>query len=104
MTKDILKRFQCIDALIQKEETGTPEDLAQKIGLSKRTIYYYLDLMKKLGAPIAYNILTKSYYYKEDGCFVCAFSFGADNDNSKKAKPIVPVKSMKEYIEKLHAT
>lgn len=71
MKHEFLERFQNIDTLIQEHKTGTPADLAQTIGVSKRTIYKYIRVMKNLGAPIAFNAMTRTYYYTIEGSFVC---------------------------------
>ena len=47
------------------QRTGKPIDLAQKIGVSERSIYNYISYMKKeLNAPIDYIVQKESYYYK----------------------------------------
>lgn len=70
---DILQRLQIIDTLIQKEKTGTPSELAGKLGLSDRSVYEYLTLMKKLNAPIKFCPIRKSYYYDRKGKLVISF-------------------------------
>ncbi len=53
-----------IHELIQVEFTGSPKDFAEKITVSERTIYNYLEFMKnELQAPIIYNTSKKSYCY-----------------------------------------
>lgn len=53
-----------IHELIQVELTGSPKDLADKISVSERTIYNYLEFMKnELQASIVYNTSKKSYCY-----------------------------------------
>ena len=84
MINEIIKRLKYIDTLIQEHKTGTAADLGEVIGVSERTVYKYLKMMKRLGAPIAFNAFTKTYYYKKEGNFVCAFSFSASNDPHKR--------------------
>ncbi len=53
-----------IHELILLEFTGNPKSFADKLGVSERTIYNYLEYMKtELRAPIVYNSLKKSYCY-----------------------------------------
>lgn len=73
MLNDILQRLEVIDTLIQKEKTGTPSQLARKIGLSDRSVYEYLTLMKKLNSPIKFCPIRKSYYYDRKGRLVISF-------------------------------
>lgn len=58
-----LERLKAIHDLIEKEQTGTPEEFARKIRVSKRHLYYILDELRLLGAPIRYNTNAKTYIY-----------------------------------------
>lgn len=88
MKHEFLEWFQHIDTLIQEHKTGTPADLAQTEGVLKRTIYKYVRVMKNLGAPIAFNAMTKTYYYTIEGSFVGALSFSGKNDYSKEGQSL----------------
>lgn len=61
-----------IDQLIRLQATGTPEDFASRLGISKTKLYRVIGVMKKLNAPIEYNIHLESFVYEES----VAFSFG----------------------------
>jgi predicted DNA-binding transcriptional regulator YafY len=73
MPRTFIKRFQTIDRLIQRKATGSTEQLAEKIGVSKRTIIEFINIMKETGAPIYFCRIKKSYCYKEDGNFNISF-------------------------------
>lgn len=73
MQKEIFERLERIDYLIRIKGTGTPAELATRIGVSERSIFEYLNLMKDLGAPIKYSQYRQSYYYDEEGSFVISF-------------------------------
>ena len=73
MQKEIFHRLERIDHLIRIKATGTPTELASKLGISERSVYEYLNLMKELGAPIKFNSYRQSYYYDEDGGFNISF-------------------------------
>ncbi len=75
MTTDTLERLQRIDHLIRTKATGTPSRLAERIGVSERCLYKYLNLMKDFGAPIKFSNVRQSYYYDEDGSFIVSFAF-----------------------------
>jgi predicted DNA-binding transcriptional regulator YafY len=76
MQKEIFQRLTRIDHLIRIKGTGTPAQLADKIGISERSTYEYLRLMKDFGAPVSYSRQRKSYYYKEEGRFTISFLSG----------------------------
>ena len=73
MQKEIFQRLRRIDQLIRVKSTGTPAQLAGKIGISERSTYEYIRLMKEFGAPVEYSRQRKSYYYKEEGTFTISF-------------------------------
>lgn len=58
--------------LVLAEMTGSPQKLADKLGISVRSVYNYIGFMKKeLNAPIAYEVRKTSYYYQR----ICELSF-----------------------------
>ena len=70
---DTLKRLKRIDFLIQSKSTGTPNELAEKLNISERWVYEYINILKNLGAPIKYCDITRSYLYEDDGKFLIEF-------------------------------
>jgi predicted DNA-binding transcriptional regulator YafY len=68
-TRKIIEILQRMDQMIRMQSTGGPEDFASRLGVSKRSLYYYLRLLKELGAPIRYSSWHDSYEYFEDGKF-----------------------------------
>ena len=73
MQKEIFQRLDRIDQLIRIKGTGTPAQLAGKIGLSERSMYEYIRLMKEFGAPVVYSRERQSYYYLNEGRFIVRF-------------------------------
>lgn len=74
MQLEQIRRFGQLDHLIRIKGTGNPEQLASRLGVSKRMVFKYISTMKRLGAPIKYCIFRCSYYYECDGQFK-GFSF-----------------------------
>ena len=58
-------KLEQLDQLIRLKATGASKDLAKKMNISRRSVYYLLDTMKNLGAEIEYNQRVKTYYYKK---------------------------------------
>ncbi|HXD76367.1 MAG TPA: hypothetical protein VN616_01095 [Puia sp.] len=73
MQKEIFNRLDRIDQLIRIKGTGTPAQLAGKLGLSERSTYEYIRLMKDFGAPVVYSRDRQSYYYLHEGRFIVSF-------------------------------
>ena len=60
-----LNRLQQIDQLIRQKRTGNAEELAQKLRISRRLVYYWLDELKDMGLEIDYNREVKSFIYQK---------------------------------------
>lgn len=59
-----------IDSLIRKRATGSPEQMARRLGISRSTWFNYLNVLKDdLGFPIEYDRLAQTYYYSQPGTF-----------------------------------
>ncbi len=58
-----IERLEKIDKLIRKRRTGTPEELARNIGVSRRQLYNYLDELRSYGVEINYFRVCQSYRY-----------------------------------------
>jgi len=66
-----IDRLKHMDSLLRRNATGTPEQFASKLGISKSTLYDNLKDFKELGAEIGYCKYLESYYYEDD----CALFF-----------------------------
>ena len=55
--EEILSRIARIDQLIKMKATGSPEELAERLEISKRQVYRYLDMIKNQGKDIYYEPL-----------------------------------------------
>jgi predicted DNA-binding transcriptional regulator YafY len=71
--KSLLHRLIRLDYLIHLKATGKPADCANKIGISERSLYDYLKILKEMGAPIKFSRNRGTYYYNEDGRFRISF-------------------------------
>ena len=47
---DDLRRIHKIHKLIKGQQTGSPEDLASLICVSRRELYYIIEVLKNMGA------------------------------------------------------
>ena len=62
-----IERIKRLNALIKREATGTPLQLAEKLNVSKSTANRLIAELKDLGAPIQYCKYSQSYKYTEAG-------------------------------------
>jgi len=71
---DQIGRIERLDLLLRTRSTGTPEELAEKLGISTSQVYQIIKLMKvKKEAPIYYSRAYRSYCYRENVRFICKF-------------------------------
>ncbi|HEX2919621.1 MAG TPA: hypothetical protein VHO50_00500 [Bacteroidales bacterium] len=69
-----MQRLERLDYLIRSRATGTPSELAKKLGLSQSQMFQIMKAIKeKMEAPVCYSRAEQSYYYGEDVRFVWGF-------------------------------
>jgi predicted DNA-binding transcriptional regulator YafY len=71
--KHYLNLLLRLDQFIRQKGTGSPPEFAQKMGVSERSLYEYLKVLKELGAPIRFSRQDRSYYYEKGGQFQVNF-------------------------------
>lgn len=62
---ETLECIQRLHAFIQAEKTGTPEQLAVRLGICRRTLYNIIDELKSQNAPILYSRKKETFYYSK---------------------------------------
>ena len=77
MPRYYFDRLERLDFLIRTKSSGCPRKLADKLGVSKRTVFDYIDILKALGAEIEYDHYQQSYFYRRKGRF--RFQFIVEN-------------------------
>lgn len=75
--KELLEQ---IDQRIRLKATGKPEEFAERIGVSKRTIFRLIESLKNIGCPVCYDRYKETYKYKRKGRLVIKF----EEDDSEK--------------------
>ena len=58
-----LERIRKIIRLIKYEKTGTPEEFADSLRISKRRLYDHLENFRDLGVEIDYSKQRNTYYF-----------------------------------------
>ena len=59
---EYLDRISMMHKLVLRQRTGTPEELARRLGVSRTSLYELIDELRSRGAPIAYSKSTKSFF------------------------------------------
>lgn len=70
-------RLKRMDSLIRRKATGTPEKFAEKLGICKSMLMMNLNEMKRMGAPIKYDMLEQTYFYDQSCKLRCEFEISS---------------------------
>lgn len=62
---EFLKRMERLKTLIDLECTGTPEEVAEKLSFSRRTLFNYLEILRCKGYDIKYCKYRRTYFFEE---------------------------------------
>ena len=103
-----LQVIERVDGLIRRKATGTADDLAAKIEVSRRCVYDIINVMKNMGAPIEYCTTRQSYYYEYECELMIGFMEkvrGGKNKNSELFfdsaiflhNPLIPLQHNHDY-------
>lgn len=68
-----LEMIKRMDALVRRRATGSPSELSHKLSISKRNVFYIINTMKDMGAPVSFCKSSNSYFYEEDVVFNYGF-------------------------------
>ena len=72
----MIKQIQIIERMDQRirmRATGNPDEFALRMDMSKTKIYRMIRIMKKLHAPVEYDITEQSYVYANEVGFTFGF-------------------------------
>ncbi|MEM1124251.1 MAG: HTH domain-containing protein [Bacteroidota bacterium] len=79
-----IERLERLDQLIRLKATGTPEELAKRLKVSRSTLYNIFEFIKRQGVKVAYCAQRQSYYY-ETNTYFC-FGFFTEKVQLKQVK------------------
>ncbi len=85
MIQKLANRFRHLDSLIRKRATGSPRELAQRLGITERAWHKIRDeLVHDLNLLLAYDPHSQTYYYTEEGQLVFEFRRKLSLDDMEK--------------------
>jgi hypothetical protein len=63
----IIKIQQLIE-YIHTGDTGSPNEIAIKLGVSERMVFKYIEIIRnEFKAPVKYNRISKTYFFETSG-------------------------------------
>ncbi len=61
---EYIERIEKMHCLIKAKRTGTPDEFAAQLGISRSRLYEIIEELKSRGAPIAYSKASTTFYYE----------------------------------------
>lgn len=58
-----IQQLRKVHLMIQKRRTGTPDEFASSLCVSRRKMYYLIDILRNFGAEIVYSRTNHTFYY-----------------------------------------
>jgi biotin operon repressor len=62
---EYLDRISMMHKLVARQRTGTPEEFARQLGVSRTSLYELIDELRSRGVPIAYSKSAKTFFYRQ---------------------------------------
>lgn len=62
---EYLDRISKMHKLLLRQRTGTPEEFARQLGVSRTSLYELIDELRSRGAPISYSKSLKTFFYRQ---------------------------------------
>ncbi len=63
--EDYCRKMESLKYLIDQECTGDANEFADKLGVSRRTVFHYLETLRDEGTVIQYCKYRRTYHYRE---------------------------------------
>jgi predicted DNA-binding transcriptional regulator YafY len=79
-----VERLKRMDDLIRRKATGTPDQFAEKLGISKSMLMINLNELKELGAPIKFNNIEQAYCYEKECSLLLQFELTKQDASALK--------------------
>lgn len=84
---EYLDRISMMHKLVSRQLTGTPEEFAHKLGVSRTSLYEMIDELRSRGAPIIYSKSAKTFSYRQPydiavTCSLRPLTISEEKDNS----------------------
>ena len=84
---EYLERISMMHKLVTRQKTGTPEEFAKRMNISRTTLYELIDELRSRGVPIAYSKSGKTFFYRQPyditvTCSLRPLTFKEEKENS----------------------
>ena len=62
---EYLDRISMMHKLVLRQKTGSPEEFARQLGVSRTSLYELIDELRSRGVPIAYSKSARTFFYRQ---------------------------------------
>jgi predicted DNA-binding transcriptional regulator YafY len=92
---EYLDRISMMHKLVSRQVTGTPDEFARQLGVSRTSLYEMIDELRSRGAPIVYSKSAKTFLYGQPydiavTCYLRPLTFTEVKENSGGGRVWVP--------------
>ena len=81
---EYLDRISRMHRMVSSRRTGTPEEFADSLGVSRTSLYEMIDELRSRGAPILYSKSSRTFFYSEPFDVNVSCSFRSLSEPEKK--------------------
>jgi biotin operon repressor len=61
---EFLDKMSVFNRLVEQERTGTPEEFAERLGISRSALYDLIDELRSRDVDVRYSRASHTFYYK----------------------------------------
>jgi len=77
-----VNRMEKLHTLILQRKTGSPKELAERLGISRACLYMLIEEFNSLNLPVSYSRKLETFYYERDVKLTISFKVEEiENDN-----------------------
>ncbi|MDX9848714.1 MAG: helix-turn-helix domain-containing protein [Tenuifilaceae bacterium] len=88
----LIKNLRLLARLVEQQRTGTPQMLANRLGVTDRTVRNYIGMLRDMGGDIAYSVRNQTYYLRTPSRFYMGFTLLDTSARSEVDGPTAAVK------------
>ncbi len=83
-----------LDFLLQQGNAGTAPEIADKLGVSERTVRCYFEQLESIKVPVEYNSTLRTWRYSRPGRLALSFIENESNNQNTDSPNLPPPISM----------
>lgn len=79
-----INRIERLHRLLVTEKTGTPQQLAERLGVSRASLYHLIDELSSYNSPVTYSRKHETFFYEKNNKTSMGYKLEVlDNDENR---------------------